>query len=86
MRTITPHLLSLTRPLLQLAHSSTPIVSEGGLPVYGVLGNPSLSCVELRALCGRYATQDYLGNLKGIERKKAGVERPGRKVVGLGFV
>ena len=27
-----------------------------------------------------------LGNLKGIERKKAGVERPGRTVVGLGFV
>src|SRR5215217_6797927 len=45
----------------------------------------SLSCVALRALCGRYPTQDYLGNLKGIERKKAGVERPGRKVVGLGF-
>jgi hypothetical protein len=39
VRTIIPHLLSLTRPLLQLAHSSTPIVSEGGLPVYGVLGN-----------------------------------------------
>ena len=43
MRLSTPHLLSLTRLLLQIARSSTPIGSETEFRAYLVLGNSSLA-------------------------------------------
>ena len=67
----TPHLLFLTVPLLQLALSSTPVVSETGLPVYGLLGNPHSYARIIHTLAYLCGSGAYTDALPSISRRRA---------------